>query len=216
MLKNRKKYVVCIISLLMMIMLFVFSNSSKAAETKEKFTDDTIITKENIFEVLEELQVEYETIEKNDDLYVEEYTMKDLKNALQQNDFCKYECIEDEEYMTLNSEENEVGFSTKKDSFINKRLTKTSKKDGYELEYFVDVKYNKTKKKYVEITNYGVDVDGNTPLLTYKIGKTSLSSSCTPDMVTLKGSVNVEVYIGVGGLGLLKIRQYTIKSTYHW
>ena len=71
---------------------------------------------------------------------------------------------------------------------------------------------------YRQLTNRedGVDIDGNTPLLEYKIGESSLTSSCTSDIVTLKGKVKVDIYIGVGGIGLLKIKENTIKVEYHW
>jgi hypothetical protein len=146
-----------------------------------------------------------------------DYTVKDLKKALQ-----KVELGNSEKENTLNNyvdiggPENIQDIQMRKDSIINKKLSQNEAHDGYELEYSVNVKYNKTKKQYVETTGQDVGIDSDLFPIVYKIGKKSLSSSCTSSKVTLNANVTVKAYVGAGDIGLVEVASQKIKSKVYW
>jgi hypothetical protein len=224
---TKEKYNKCkIISFTSLLIIFVIAYisivkiNSKAddIEKNQNFSDDTIVTKDNVIEVLNSLNIKHVEVEKTDsDMELQKYTVGELKSVINRiNNSPKEIVLEDDINEKTILTEPSQDIQIKKDSIINKKLTRESKKDGYTLEFYVDAKYNKTKKKYIETTGQGVDIDGYTPLLEYKIGSSSLFSSCTSSTVTLKGKVKINVYIGVAGMGLVKIRENEIKVTYHW
>ena len=188
---------------------------SKASNSKQVYNDDTVITEDNILDVLDMLQVEHGEIQKTDESLKEgKITVKQLKEAISQ-----VELGEITKEITLEKKEHEeIGGSipSKKDKIENKKLTQSEKHDSYVLDYSVNVKINKTKKKYIETTGQNVELDSDISLITYKLGKKSLSSSCTDKKVTLKADIKVKVYIGIGNIGLIEISSQKIKSTLYW
>ena len=104
------------------------------ADSKQSFSDDTVVTEDNILGILDSLNIEHGEIEYVDGINMEEYTVADLKKAL-----------------------GGVDFANKK-----------------------------------------------------------ISSSCTKDTVTFKGTFKLNTYLGVGDLGLVKVSSQKIDSKIHW
>ena len=104
------------------------------ADSKQSFSDDTVVTEDNILEILDSLNIEHGELEYVDGINMEEYTVADLKKAL-----------------------GGVDFANKK-----------------------------------------------------------ISSSCTKDTVTFKGTFKLNTYLGVGDFGLVKISSQKIDSKINW
>lgn len=104
------------------------------ADSKQSFSDDTVVTEDNILGILDSLNIEHGELEYVDGINMEEYTVADLKKAL-----------------------GGVDFANKK-----------------------------------------------------------LSSSCTKDTVTFKGTFKLNTYLGVGDFGLVKISSQKIDSKINW
>ena len=124
------------------------NSKADAVSQKQVFSDDTVVTEDNILDILDSLRVKHGELEKADgNLVMRDYTVKDLKKALQ-----KVELGNSEKENTLNNyvdiggPEDLQDIQMRKDSIINKKLSQNEAHDGYELEYSVNVKYNKTKK----------------------------------------------------------------------
>ena len=220
--KILKKISLIVLVFFVLMIIYILGNrvnvvANEGKENINKITDDTVITKDNIYQILDFLQIEYtecEMLDIKED--INKYTVKELKNAIDKINNNASEIILEENinYQTEDIYSDEI--ITKKDKVINKQLSRTSQQDGYVVDFYVNVQYNKTKKKYTKTTGQGADVDGEIPLLEFKIGSKSLTSSCTANSVNLKGKVKVNIYIGVGGIGLLKIKENEIKVNYNW
>lgn len=198
-------------------------SKADGSDNDQSFSDDTIVTEDNILEILDFLNIEHGGIEYVDGANVAEYTVGDLKQALGRINFSNdlnptevKESIQDQSISFQKLDDGDDEVDRGKDKIKNKTLTRSEKHDGYELEYSVSVKYNSTKKTFVETTGQDVSVDSNSLIFTYKISKKHLSSSCTKSKTTLKGSFKVNTYVGVGDLSLVKIASQKMKTTQNW
>jgi len=86
--------------------------------------------------------------------------------------------------------------------------------DSYTVEYEVAGQY--ADGKWTGASSATATVDSNFILYTYKIASKELKLSYTSSTITLKAKVVVDIYVGVGDYGLVKIGSQTINSTVNW
>lgn len=214
------------VSLILIMVLTILSLgnvNTNAISTKQKtlFDDNTIVTEDNINEILDSLNIKHGQLEKNTSAKKSQknYTVCELKKALKKMDrtssskeknvYLKVKNLNCDSYVY-------AGIKAKKDKIINKTISRTEAHDGYNLDYYVYVKYNKTKKKFIETTGQGVDIDSDLLPIVYKIAKKSTSSSCTSNKVTMKAKITVNAYIGLGNVGLIKVASQKMTVNMYW
>ena len=198
-------------------------SKADGSDNDQSFSDDTIVTEDNILEILDFLNIEHGGIEYVDGVNAAEYTVGELKEALGRinfsNDLNPTEVKENTYNLSISFQELDDGVDEVdrgKDKIKNKTLTRSFPHDDYEIEYSVDVKWNSTKKAFIETTGQDVDVDSDGLIFSYKISSKNLSSSCTKDQVTLKAKFKLKTYLGIGDHGLIEIASQKVESTVYW
>ena len=198
-------------------------SKADGSDKDQSFSDDTIVTEDNILEILDFLNIEHGEIEYVDGVNAAEDTVGELKEALGRINFSNdlnptevKESIHNQSISFQELDDGEDEVDRGKDKIKTKTLTQTYTTSDYEMEYKVDVKWNSTKKCFVETTGQDISVDSDCLIFTYKIAKKDLSSSWTKDKVTLKANYTLKTYIGVGDFGLLEIASQKMKDTVYW
>ncbi len=183
-----------------------------------KFNDSTIVTEKNIIQILDYLNVPHgELVKSKTASLSKNYTVKDLKKSLRKISNKASITTSGESSVSLtDSNYISIDAAKKKHNYINKTYSRSQAHDGYDLDYYVHVKYDKTAKKFVETTGQGVGIDSELVPIIYKISKKSCSSSCTSTKITLKANVTVKYYVGIGKFGLVAIGSQNVKSTQYW
>lgn len=186
------------------------------AETKSSISSDTIITENNISEVLEYLGIDSSNFIKNEVSEKSVQTVGELEQAI----------LEAKQMLSTVNINNNAKINTNNIFDINSAveikssgsgsivLSSSTKVDSYTLYFDVTGQYK--DGKWTNATSASVSVDSNFLLYTFKIDSKKLTLSHTPDKITLKSEVTVFVYVGVGDLGLVKISEQTTKGTHNW
>lgn len=206
---------------LLMIPMVSFAADSQQQDnittttTGKSFSDDTIVTSNNIIDVLDWLGVEHGSLEAEsfDETHNQNYTVGDLKAALQtittgQNSACYCYSDNDNEEVINNkanlTESNILPQPALASSTTKaKKLSITTHHDGYNLIHIANVKYK--GKHFVSVSSSDINIDSDLLPLVYKISKErNISASCTSSKVTQHFDIDISCYVGVK-YGIVKI-----------
>jgi hypothetical protein len=73
-----------------------------------------------------------------------------------------------------------------------------------------------TRKTWTSASASPADVDSDFLIYTYKLAKQKNSTSCTSSCITLKNSGDLETYLGIANIGLVKIATQQYKNSYNF
>lgn len=196
-------------------------------EVKE-YSDNTVVTVDNIEDVLDSLGVEHGEVEYDHTVDTPSYTVGELKSALSglknQPDHVDEDINTTEEVNTDigPAEEESIPDSLilhqkpmlKSSGVYMKKLSYTNGVGGdYTLTHTVDAKCK--GKKFVSAEGTDVTVDSNFALFTYKLGKKNLTVKWTPTVITQAYNLRVDVYAGLK-YALVKVSSQTIDGKVHF
>lgn len=183
-------------------------NDTLPTTSEKNFSDDTIVTSNNIIEILDWLGVEHGPLEAEsfDETHNQNYTVGDLKSALKS-------AISEQNSVDINKETNNQIIVTKSNMLPQpayassttkaKKLSITTHHDGYNLIHIANVKYK--GKHFVSVSSSNINIDSDLLPLVYKISKErNISASCTSSKVTQNFDIDISCYVGVK-YGLVKV-----------
>lgn len=198
---KRKLYFNKMISLMCAIAC-LFMIESVPAYAREDISNDTIITSDNITEVLTYLGMEENAFEENETLEGKNYTVGEVRDLIERERNNKVSIVED--YM--------------EDSMLRAKGTKNLSAISYLDSYHVIVKVAATYngKKWTSAGAPSASVSQEGIGTSSKIAKNNLKATCYSSKIVLSGSVTVDTYIGVGKVGVVKINSNKITFSRTW
>lgn len=179
----------------------------------EEITSDTIITEENIDEVLEYLGLDSSKFIKtsNTENVNTVCTVGELEKAV-------LEASKEPKVIRTVNNIDEKSFTTP----LATRATQKTKMlyfqpdygTSYDITYSVAATY--AGKSFISANSAHVDVDSDAMLNVYKISSPSLKTSCSSDLITLYAKYYVDTYVGVFDKGLFQTGHQKIDATINW
>lgn len=185
---------------------------TQAEVNSNSISSDTIITEDNIYEVLDYLGLDSNDFVKADTEGTNNRTVGDVESAIEQakNQPSKIETkLESQDGVS-----NSVNSITSTAASGTMMLYATVDVDSYIIEYEVAGKYS--GGFWTGATSATADIDSDQLVIVYKITSKSLNLTNTATIITLNASLVVTSYIGVGDVGLVKIGTQTITSHETW
>lgn len=86
--------------------------------------------------------------------------------------------------------------------------------DAYTFSVTVCAQYS--GKKFTGVGSASVSVNSAQLAIVYKVGANNLTTSYTSSKITLGGSVDIDSYVGVGSVGIIKIGTNTCSPSKTW
>ncbi|CAM4519652.1 MAG: hypothetical protein E7L01_15605 [Paenibacillus macerans] len=190
------------------------------ASASGALSPDTIVTEENVNQVIEYLGLDPRNLEKADAFSDDSVTVTvgELQQALNQLKQAPKEVTSTENLEVTPTENlNEIAPS----DFCSglKMLYYTTNLGGsFELSYEVAANYS--WNKFTSVNNATVEVIDNdqNPLTTFTIASKDVGAKVTSDgeKVELKAKVEVDSWISIGNMGLIKVTTTTVRTTKEW
>jgi len=180
----------------------LFMIESVPTYASENISNDTIITSDNIIDVLTYLGMEESAFEENRTLEGRSYTVGEVRDLIEREKNNKVNIVKD--YM--------------QDSMLRAKGTKNLSAISYLDSYHVIVKVAATYngKKWTSAGAPSASVSQEGVGTTSKIAKNNLKATCYSSKIVLSGSVTVDTYIGVGKVGVVKINSNKITFNRTW
>lgn len=192
------------------------STFALTSSTQGEYPDDTIITAENLVDVLDSLGVSHGKVIYTNSTKSLKFTVGELKSELlslhtDSGSSILKRGLNDEKEGALSVSQSLADYSQMqpfaKGKVKFKRLSNTFHHSGYDLTHSVGVKY--LKKSFVDVTSTDISIDSDFTILTYKIAKKrKITASFSKSKVTQKYNIDVGVYVGVKG-ALVRINTIT-------
>ncbi len=185
--------------------------SAKAQETL--ISSDTIITEDNIYDVLEFLDLDSEDFIATDFEGPSVTTVGELEAAIEEAKTQPSEitCIANK--ISVGNESNSI-YDTKGLGETTVKLSYTVDCGSYTVEFSADGTY--FQDEWVDADNPDAETDTNNLIYVYKITKDDLELSFDPNYIFLEGNIYVTQYLGVGGQGIIKVGGQHINSFGYW
>lgn len=210
-------------SMVTMSVILSFVTTAYASEdliaSPQSFASDTIITEENIAEVLEYVGLSDDScifgdVENNNVVY----TVGELEDAIK-------EISEIENSICFSSDDNLrdskiIGFTgdsryaTNKASSGSKTVTNTvsyGKKDSFSIKYRATGKYSGSK--WTGTGSASATVSSNSALSSYEISDEEHDLTYTSDCLTLESNLTVDSYVSVGDYAIIHVSTMEIDAT---
>jgi len=191
-------------------MVFTLMIPGYAQAKESSISSETIITEDNIYEVLEYLGIDSSNFIKTDTSTTGVKTVGELETAISQA-----EKLPSNVNYTLQST------SISNDSFAaasgsgTVALYSDYESGSYTVTYGCSGQYSNGKWTGVSATSISVDSDQE--VVTYKIASgPKLSATYTSTTITMKAKYTVETWTSVFGLGLVKTATQNIDATIKW
>jgi hypothetical protein len=183
------------------------------AQSEAQISQDTVITEDNIYEVLKYLNIDSSNFIKTDVSKPGVKTVGELKKVIEQ---VKQKPIEIKENTNTNTNTKSKITENFASSSISgtKMLYQTTNTDSYTLEFEVAGLY--TYKDWTGATSANVTVDTDSLLTVFKISNKHLNLSWNSSTITLNSDFIVDTYIGAGDIGLIHINANRVIGTNYW
>lgn len=192
---------------LVLCMTLVLMVPTYAQENENSISSNTIITEDNIYEVLEYLGIDSSNYVKIDVTEKEVHTGKGVHTVGELE-----KAIKEVEKQKSNIKNATI---TKSSSNLVSTLSsgttmlyRTFDVDSYIVEYEVSASY--ADGYWTSANSAAVSVDSDSLIYTYKIGYKELNLYCIPTKITLDSYIEVDTYIGFNDQGLIKISTQAI------
>lgn len=176
-------------------------------------TPDTIITNENVDQVIEFLGLDPSDLKKSDTDDSITVTVGELEQALNQAKQLPKEVTSTENLNGI-APLAAPGFCT---GFQNLYYT-TNLGGSFELSYEVGINYSWNKYTSVNSATASVIDNDDNALTSFTIASKDVGANVIDDgkKVELKATVKVDSWFTVGGVGLVKISTTTVKTSKEW
>ena len=177
-----------------------------AAESNKQFSEETVITTENVYDVLSYLDIDENNLEVNQEASYATVTVGELKEAI---DSAKKYQKEVEKDSTINIED--ISSSPQSTRATYSKTLSSALVVGSATITFNAVGYY-SGKHWTNASASNASVDSDFVIYTYKLSGQSNKTTCTSSCITLKCSGNLDTYVGVGNVGIVKITSQTYSS----
>lgn len=154
-------------------------------------SSDTIITNDNLKEVLDYVGIDEEDFIADSSISNGATTVRELENAIAQA-----KIVSPLKGTTQKCTDKSRASGTKS-------MTMTFDNDAYTIDVTVSASYS--GKTWTSANGVSASVDSGQLVITYKISSQNLSATCTSSVIKASGTVYVQAYVGVGNLGLIKV-----------
>lgn len=166
-----------------------------ATEQNYEITDETVITDDNIQDVLSHLGLGGSSFVAAPNV-TGVNTVGDLKNAIN-----KASASLAGNHVAVIAGQKEEPNVTRATG--TKTMTQTFDVDAYTIDVTVSAGYS--GKSWTSANGVSASVDSDQALITYKIADNQLSATSSATVVKVSGYVKVQAYVGVGDVGLVKV-----------
>lgn len=180
-----------------------------AQDKESSISSDTIITEDNIYEILEYLGIDSSNFVKEDTV-TGVSTVGELEKFISQ----AKELPGTVNYTldSTNSPEDIKDYRLAASGTV--ALFSDYESGSYTVTYGCSGQYSNGKWTGVSATTISIDTDQEA--LVYKIASPQLSATYTSTTITMKAKYTVETYVSVLGLGLVKTGTQAIDATIKW
>jgi hypothetical protein len=185
---------------------------SYAQEQNKPITSSTVVTEDNIYEVLDYLGINPSNFEKGSvTMQSTVTTVGDIEKAIAIAKKAPKIIYDRVGAQATTSSDNLV--STLASGAL--LLTRTTNPSGnYQLEYSVSATYSGTS--FTGVTSPNVTVGEYTFPMTYTITNRSCRASYTASKITMTASFTLNSYMNIAGMGNLLIGSQSVNSTIYW
>lgn len=201
-------------------MAFTLMIPGYAQEKGSSISSDTIITEDNIYEVLEYLGIDSSNYVKTDVSEIGISTVGDLQKAIKQAEKMPKEISGQAKKKSSNTVDEVKTNSLDVRNFAaassgTVMLYTTVDADGYVLEYAVAGQYS--NGLWTGGGSASVDIDALDVIFVRKIGNKSFNISAIEGGTKLKvvATISVDLYLGLEW-GMIKVGTQTVNSTLYW
>jgi hypothetical protein len=192
---------------------------SALAKEKEEINSNTVITNENIGEVLEYLGLDSSSFTVTDENQTGVKTVGELKQAIAQfNQLPK--TINDATIVPIsepaNFTSNKTDFSTNAVGTATVGLLYRLNVDTYDVEYTASGTYS--GYNWISCSSPDATAETDSLIYSFKVTQNDLVLTISGDkrVIAMVGTIRVDHYLGVGGYGLVNIGYQVINSAAQW
>lgn len=185
----------------LLVLTIVFPTSIANASSINAINTNTIITKDNIAQVLQYLDLPSDSIIKNTNSGYDSMTVGELQDLI--TTVSNQADTKPKENRSISKKTNMLYSSLRTASEGSKSLSTSFDVDSYSIDLSVTGKYSGSH--WTGVGGMSVDVDSSQFVITYKIASKDLTGTYTSSRIKVSGDVYVDAYVGVGDVGLIKI-----------
>lgn len=205
-----------VLSICIVFSLLIVSATPKPVNAQTNgITSDTIITEDNIYEILEYLGIDSSKFEKTKVTGAHVNTVGELKNSIDQvKNLPSVVNVIDQGTIIKDSKSND--FNIQALSPVSVRLLYRMSLDSYEVEFTTSATYY--GRQWTAASSPFAEADSDVLFYVYKVTDQDLEVSITYDkeLVVMQGTIAVKIYIGVGSSGLIEIGRQVINPFLTW
>lgn len=199
-----------------LVFCIVFMSIGYSSAEGNMISSDTIITENNVHEILEYLGVDSKGFEFKNVEEVQNHTVGDLEKSIKKIQKLPKEITLSEN--TLDND-NEVPFNEINTVSPQNRgsvvLERTARGGSYDVLFRVIGQHY--GNRWSGVGNISATPINSDPGTSHKIKSLrNLSATYNSTRIYLRGSVMVDIYIGVGDLGFIKLSSQKVTINYNW
>jgi hypothetical protein len=218
MLKRFLAFVLTFSFLILSQIAMVQAKEKLESKDNKIITANTIITEENLNDILQYFGIDQNDFFRTNVTGGNVNTVGELLNAIEEVEKLTFKVKNNSknyDYLkSIKSSSNQDINMLIADSGIVMLYSSVNVGSSYTLEYEVSAEYS--SGQWTGVYSADVSIDSDFIFYTYKIGYKSLIPSYTPTTVKLQSSVRVDIYVGIGNFGIVKIGSQTITGTDYW
>lgn len=216
-----KKKILCMLVVTLLTGIINPSNAlamtkTMSNEMKTKYSDDIIVTEENVLEILDDFGIEHSEIIYSPEKVISNYTVADLREALLavQNEESKVRLVDSTVIEENSIHKEKLPIARASSASKAKKISETFSHDGYTLTHIVNVKYNNSY--FTDVTSTDITLDSDLLPIVYKITEErNISAAFTKTKVTQTFDIDISSYVGVK-YGLVKIGTSALKGNVYF
>lgn len=214
-----RRLIVFVLTFSLIFSQIAMVQAKEKSELKDKIiTANTIITEENLNDILQYFGIDQNDFFRTNVTGGRVNTVGELYNAIEEVKKLTYKVKNISKISAyseaLKSSSNQDINPLIADSGVVMLYSIVNVGGSYTLEYKVSAAYS--SGQWTGVYGADVSIDSDFIFYTYKIGYKNLIPSYTPTTIKLQSSVRVDIYVGIGNYGIVKIGSQTITGTDYW
>lgn len=202
------------IFVLLILCVFINSMLLQSISASSTITNNTKVTKENVYQVLDYLGVGHNKIITNSsgNNSYRTYTVGELKELIiKSNEEMSYKKFDNNSLGSKSIISKSISANAKKGT---KALSRVCDVSSYCLTFSCTGSYS--EKKWTGASGASCSVTSTSFGTVAKITSEDLSLDWDSKYIVLEGTVKVNLYVGIGGIGLIKTGSNKVEVKYSW
>lgn len=197
-------------SLIALCMAFTLIIPVNAYAKTNPISSDTVITEDNIYNVLKYLNIDLSNFKKTDVNGSTIHTVGDLQNAIVNTNNSQKNTVSDTSLTTNNINYLTTAYTINGTKMLYRYLNC----DSYTVEYSAAGQYS--WDQWTGVGSANISANSNSDTIAVKIESKNVSANWYPDHIAYSASAVIDIYAGIDNIGLILINKNSVSSTQQW